>query len=179
MGKHLTSARSCALVAIVTLGLSACGGIGGGGSTVTVTESSQDQSQTSEPTTQATSEPTAQSTSDTPTAAPPTSTSSDSSSSDVSNTPPAGSTPNTDTSKKVDVNTLTEKVMDHSEGKVPSDVSLSCMGGVALVADESQKCSWMDSDGNVTRLTITVDWAAVVGDGIEYNLSLENSAYTP
>ncbi|WP_114204110.1 hypothetical protein [Janibacter anophelis] len=176
MGKHLNTARSCALVAITALGLSACGAIGGGGETVTVTESSQGQSQTSEPTTQATTEPTAQSTSDTQTSAPPTSTSS---SADVTQSPPAGSTPNTDTSKTVDVNTLTEKVQDHAEGKVPSDVTLSCQGGIVLVANETQKCSWMDSDGNATRLTITVAWAAVTDAGIEYYLSLENSAYTP
>ena len=175
MSKHLTTARSCALVAIVALGLSACGGIGDGGSTVTVTESSQEQSQTSEPTDQ--------STTSAPTSTPSTTASSTSSptfgSGDAPSTPPAGSTPNTDTSKKIDVNTLTQKVEDHAEGTIPSDVTLSCQGGIALVADETQKCSWMDSDGNVTRLTITVDWAAVVGDNIQYYLSLENSAYTP
>ncbi|SMC69751.1 hypothetical protein [Janibacter indicus] len=177
MGKHLTTARSCALVAIAALGLSACGalGDGDGDSTVTVTESSQDQSQTSEPTAQSTTTtPTSTaSTTESPTE------SSTASSSDVTNTPPAGSTPNTDTSKSIDVNTLTEKVEAHTDSQIPPDVTLSCMGGLVLVANETQKCSWMDSNGNVTRLTITVDWAAVVGDQIQYNLSLENSAYTP
>lgn len=149
----------------------------------TVTESPQGQSQTSEPTTQATTEPTAQSTTNTQTSAPSTSASGPSDSStpagDSTNTPPAGSTPNTDTSKTVDVNTLTKKVEDHAEGKIPSDVTLSCMGGITLVAGQTQKCSWMDSDGNVTRLTITVDWAAVVDGGVQYYLSLENSEFTP
>lgn len=174
MLKHSTAARAAAVIATASLSLTACGALGGeGGETVTVTSSGSETSQPSE------SSSTPESTSPSPSATSTTDVTSPTPSDPPTQTPPAGSTPNTDRTKMVDVNTLTQKVEDHAKGKIPADVSLSCMGGIVLVANETQKCSWMDSDGNVTRLTITVDWAANVGDRIEYYLSLENSAYTP